>query len=184
VALDDLLSRAVQIHALGEAARAACPTDALLLACVHRVAHHQDDNDLLWLWDIHLLAGRLSDEESRAFVALARRTAMTGVCRRGIELAGDLFRTSAAPALMSLLTSEDGDEPSARFLGGLPQATVLREDLSALPSWRARARLIAEHLFPSAAYMRSRYPRCPPILLPFAYAARIALGAPKWLRRS
>jgi hypothetical protein len=182
--VDELLSRAIPIPALGGAARAASAVDALLLACVHRVAHHQDSLDLLWLWDIHLLVRRLSDDETHAFVTLARRTAMTSVCRRGIELAGQFFGTSGAADLATLLTGEHTDEPSARFIGGLPPARVLREDLSALPGWRARAQLISEHLFPPAAYMRSRYPRWPPVLLPFAYAARIALGAPKWLRRS
>ena len=66
-------------------------------------------------------------------------------------------------------------EPSSRFLGGFRLITVLGSDLSTLP-WRARMQLIGEHLFPSRAYMRARYPLCPSVLLPFAYVGRIARG--------
>jgi len=186
VSFDELERRAMPVPALGSSAHAPGSIDALLLACIHRVAHHHDAIDLLWLWDIHLLTGRLSADEKTQFVALARRTRMITVCRRGLELASNLFASSGAAAILRELESnqEASDEPSARFLGGIPTVAVLREDLLALPTWRARSRLVIEHLFPSAGYMRMLYPRWPPVLLPLAYADRIARGAPKWFRRS
>src|SRR5262249_50849568 len=44
---------AVQVAALGSGARTLGDAHALLLACVHRVAHHRDAANLLWLYDIH-----------------------------------------------------------------------------------------------------------------------------------
>jgi hypothetical protein len=57
----------------------------------------------------------------------------------------------------------------------------LRSDLRALPDWRARARLLQEHLFPSVMYMRARYGVQSNVLVPALYLWRIVRGAPKWL---
>ena len=182
ISFDELHDRAVAVPSLGRA-RACSRVDALLIACIHRVAHHDDEIDLLWLWDIHLLAERLSVDERVGFAALARRTAMTAVSRRGVALAGEFFGGTASSALSVILSAASGsDEPSARFIGGAARATTLRADLTALPTWRSRGRLIAEHLFPSMDYMRARYAGWPPGLLPLAYVDRIVRGAPKWLR--
>jgi hypothetical protein len=184
---DELQSRAVCVPHLGRHAKTLGQVDALFLACLHRVAHHADAIELLWLWDIHLLTERLTSEDAEAFVALAQRTGMSAVCVRGLQLSHDCFGTShSADLAVRLQNSGDGTtakaEPSSRFLGGFRLITVLGSDLSTLP-WRARMQLIGEHLFPSRAYMRARYPLCPPVLLPFAYVGRIARGAPKWLKR-
>jgi len=181
LSFDDLHSRAVPLPVLGRTVRAPHPVDALWLACIHRVAHHDDEIDLLWLWDIHVLVSRLSDGDRTAFAALARGTAMTSVCRRGIATAADLFATPRSALLVALLDA-DSTEPSARFLGGTPRASVVISDLKSLPTWGARARLIAEHLFPPVAYMRARYPAWPSLLVPLAYVDRLLRGAPRWLR--
>jgi hypothetical protein len=181
---DELDSRAVGIPALGASARTPGYVDALLVACVHRVAHHADAIDLLWLWDIHLLTERLSTDDER-FIALAERTGMRAICGRGLQLASDLFGTPGAAdiaARLAVAHAGSETEPSSRFLGGVRAITVLGTDLTTLP-WPDRLHLIGDHLFPSTVYMRARYPRWPPMLLPLAYVARIARGAPKWFKR-
>jgi Uncharacterised nucleotidyltransferase len=187
VGFDELQSRAVCVPHLGRHAKTLGRVDALFLACLHRVAHHADAVELLWLWDIHLLTERLTSEDAEQFVALARRTGMTAVCARGLQLAHEGFETAHSAEIAARL-DHFGEgmtakaEPSSTFLGGVRLITILESDLSTLP-WRARLQLIGEHLFPSRAYMRARYPLCPPVLLPFAYVGRIARGAPKWLKR-
>jgi hypothetical protein len=182
---EELWSRSVPIAALAPQARTPSIPDALFLACVHRVAHHADDPDLLWLWDIHLLASRLADGDRSRFTGLAARASMRAICARGIELASARFHTPSAAELVGALEPETGGtEPSAAFLrGGLRPVDLLRSDLSTLHGWRPRLTLLAEHLFPSAGYMRSVYPRCPVAALPLAYVFRIVRGAPQWFRR-
>lgn len=183
---EELQSRAVSVPDLGPNAHTLGPVDALFLACLHRVAHHADAIELLWLWDIHLLTERLTPDDREQFVALACRTDMTAICARGLQLAHDCFGTphsaEIAASLQAARESSAPQEPSATFLGGTRLVTILESDLSTL-RWRDRLQLIGAHLFPSHAYMRARYPRCPPVLLPFAYVSRIARGAPKWLKR-
>jgi hypothetical protein len=186
LAFEELAARSVPVVLLGSGAWTLSDADALFLACVHRVAHHQDAIDLLWLWDIHLLASRLSDAERARFIDLGVTRSMRAVCARGIELASACFATPGAADLMAAVRpgAAERPEPSVRFLGGgLRQVDLLRGDLSMLEGWRARVALLGGHLFPSAAYMQSRYPGWPAVALPFAYVHRIVRGAPKWFRR-
>ncbi|HWW84549.1 MAG TPA: nucleotidyltransferase family protein, partial [Vicinamibacterales bacterium] len=218
VSFDELWAHSIPIPTLGVHARTLSPADALFLACLHRVAHHQDDLDLLWLWDIHLIVSGLSPEGEDRFVELAERPASRGmrsVCLRGLELAraryGENKKAGAGGArperlgvgpqavskdvLIALIArlresiAELGDpsngpvEASSQFIGGrLSQVDLLRTDLFTLPGWRDRLLLVGEHLFPSAAYMRSRYPRWPRPALPLAYIHRVFRGAPNWFR--
>jgi hypothetical protein len=184
---EELASRAVPIPVLGPDARTLSSVDALLLACLHRVAHHEDAIDLLWLWDIHLLASCLSEPRRVFFTGLAASRSMRAVCARGLELASACFATPHASDLIAALrpAADAPPEPSLSFLGGaLRQVDLLRGDLNVLDGWRARIELVAGHLFPTAAYMRSMYPRWPAAALPIAYIDRIVRGAPKWFRRA
>jgi hypothetical protein len=183
LSFDEAWRSSVEVHALGVGARTPGVADALLLACVHRVAHHQDRPDLLWIWDIHLLSERLTIEELEVFVSRADRNRMRAVAARGLELARDKFQTKLPCDLIDRLKAGPS-EPGAIFVGGgLRQIDVLRADLAAVGSLRRRLQLVREHLFPRWAYVRASYGRWPGILLPLAYLDRIVRGAPKWLRR-
>jgi len=186
LSFEEICVRAMPVPALGHAARALGTIDALFLACLHRVAHHDDEVDLLWLWDIHLLVSRLSANEEEDFVALAVRTAMTSVCVRGLELAASAFATPAAAAQASRLRAAGNgpSEPASRFLGGARPVATLRADLTSASDWRTAARLLGERVVPSRQYMRALYPRFPRALLWLAYADRLVRGTPKWFRRS
>jgi len=185
VAHDAFAASRIPVPGLGPNAWTLCTAHALALACIHRVAHHQDSSDLLWLWDVHLLASALRRDETAMFVEHASRSATRAVCAHTLTMAHARFRTPAAVPLIDRVrprTSEI-EEASARFLGGgLSQTDILRTDLASL-GWRHGMALLREHLFPSVTYMRSLYDRWPRALLPAAYLHRIACGAPKWLRR-
>ena len=59
---------------------------------------------------------------------------------------------------------------------------VLLTDIRLLPSWTDRFRLIREHAFPPAAFMRVRYKRQQGWMLPALYAHRLLTGATRWIR--
>ena len=156
---------------------------ALLIACVHRIAHHNDTSNLLWLYDVHLIAHALTQKERDAFVALAVSRRMRAVCVRTLTLAQEAFGGIDREWIAALSPADDPGEPSAAFVGGgLRQVDILKSDLAAT-AWTSRLRLLREHLVPSASYMRQRFPRWPVVLLPVAYVCRIVAGAPRWLRR-
>ena len=58
---------------LDTSARGPSSVDALVLAAVHRIAHHFDSDHLIWLYDIDLIARSLTI----AYVAAGRRWANT-----------------------------------------------------------------------------------------------------------
>ena len=174
----DLDARGVTITMNGVAVRVPCPADALVLACVHRAAHHHDAPDLLWLYDIHLLASRLSDAEWRAVVAAARTGEVAALCDRGLRLACEHFGTSVPPDLWSLLATDERESSSVFLRGDRRPVADLRSDLRAL-GWRGRARLIRELLFPPPGYMRAAFGPGP---LSWLYVRRATRGVARWMR--
>jgi hypothetical protein len=183
-AFDDAWRRSQPVTPLGRGARALGTADALLLACIHRVAHHGDDPNLIWLWDIHMLCGAMTAEDVDLLSRRASATAMRAVTAHGLELTRQRFGTSIDPRLMAQLQQSDGREESARFIGHTARhIDLVLSDFGALPTTSARVRLLREHLFPRREYMRAKYPGCPRALLPFAYLYRAARGVPKWFQR-
>ena len=184
LAFGELMKRSIAIAVLGAHARTLGPLDALLLACIHRVAHHRDSGRLLWLYDIHLLADEMNRNAFESFAALAAQKRVAAACAASLRLAQRWFQTKLPRDLVEALAARASAEPSAAYLGGqLRPVDILWSDLGLLGGWRAKCRLLRQHLFPPAAYMLERYASSNRVLLPALYARRILQGAGKWFRR-
>ena len=171
--------------ALPALASALAPSTAasLVLACLHRVAHHGDSPNLLWLLDIHLLAGRMTAADWPPLVTNARARGVWAACAQSLSRARERFGTALPPAV-AVAIDEPCDDATARFLDpGLRQIDVMRADLAALPTWSARCQLVREHVFPPAAFMAARYGVRHRVMLPWWYMRRLCAGGPKWFRR-
>jgi hypothetical protein len=181
----ELLSAGVVVPQLGEAARALSQVHSLAVACVHRLAHHGDDDRLIWVFDIHLLVEQLTEAERTAFVEFATSHRIAAVCRQGLVAAAERFGGEGARHLNARLARRadaSTPEPSGIFATrAMREIDVLRSDLAALQGWRPRLALVREHLFPPATYMRARYGIRSPLLLPFSYVWRILRGGAGWL---
>jgi hypothetical protein len=175
-----LLRDAVPIAALGSAAIGPALHDALIIACVHLVAHHREMPRLLWLHDIALLARALDAGAAERFALIAQLERVRALCgvalRRAHEfspdeaLAGVIARLDALPAR---------EEPSARLLETNRKAGELWLDLRAARSWDERLVLVKEHAWPDVDYMRATHGQA---WLPFAYARRAFRGALRWMQ--
>jgi len=185
VSTEDLLRDAASISLDGVTAHIPSRVDALLLACWHRVSHHQDSDNLLWLYDLHLLAEGMNEADAARVIDTARRTRTAAVCARGLALAADRFGTAMPPTLLAHLAAErDASPRTAAYLRrDARKVDLLAADLRALPDWRSRLRLVREHLFPPAEYMFAVTGRSARAALPMLYARRIARGALQWFRR-
>jgi Uncharacterised nucleotidyltransferase len=228
----ELVARADRVaFAGGGCLRVPSAVDALLIACLHRAAHHADADDVIWIYDIHLIATRLDSRQWSAFADDAISRKIAAISARGLTLAIARFDTAVPEDVMRRLSTTLVDcmghfwsgrsvvatadtranpgsparvccalgwsqraacsrnrwymplEPSAIFLRrDLRPVDRLAADLAALAP-RQRARLLREHLFPPASYMRGKYGVRSRALLPAFYAYRIVAGASKWLRR-
>lgn len=181
---DELWRDAVPLAPLGPAARGPSGAHALFLSCVHRVAHHRDADLLVWLYDIHRLMARLTSGEWERFAGLATAREMAAICLQGLRRAVEAFGGEVPPFVEArLVDAAKAPEASTSFLSNdRPQLATLVSDLRALRSWRDRARLVREHLLPSADYMRNTYAPSSRAPLPALYLWRVMHGAWRWLR--
>lgn len=182
----ELRTRALELPLLGPHARGLSHVDALLMACIHRVAHHHDSDRLIWLVDIDLLRQRLSRQEHERFWRLASEGRVVGVCARSIEVA-DAWLSRTPHDLADEFLSPDEltrDEPSRAFLDrDITHGGVLAASLRALP-WRARIERLRQVAFPPAAFMRQRFGARHAVTLPWWYFYRGLRGVTRLFRKA
>jgi len=178
----EVAARACALPQISDEALVPCVTHSLLIACVHRVAHHRDSANLLWLYDVALLADSLDERERTVFAALAAERHVRAICAASLRRAADAFGGAAGDLARRVAPADDAPaEPSATLLStGLRLVDLLAVDIRSLDSWSKRVQLVREHVFPSRAYMRARYGAGRP--LAWLYLQRIAGGAPRWFR--
>jgi hypothetical protein len=182
---EELLSRAIAVPRIAPNALAPSHVDALLLACIHRVAHHHDIERLIWLYDIHLLRETMSADEHARFWRLVAERRVVAICERSIELADEWFAPAPHDRARNWLSEDERtrDEPSAAFLdAGRTRGAVLAGDLKSL-SWRGRMRRMCELALPPLGFMRQSFPSAPTAVLPALYVWRGARGVMRLLRK-
>ncbi len=183
----ELRERAAPLLPLGPHALGLEPADALILACIHRANHSPSERRLMWLYDIHLLADAMDNDQFSRFARRAEEKAVRAICRHELLEARVYFRTRLPGATLDKWFSPEeirGEEAVGR---GYPHPTRgldrMVADFQALPNWRKRLKLLKEHVFPSPGYMLKRFNAPTPLLLPFLYLYRALRGAVKLLRK-
>jgi hypothetical protein len=176
----------IPLPRLGPHARGLGLVDALLLACIHRVAHHHDNERLIWLVDITLLRDRMTPEEHRRFWRQAADARVVGVCTRSIELADDWLSGTPHDRAEDHLGPDEiaREEPSRAFLDReLTYGGEMLANFRALP-WRARAQRLWQLAFPPAAFVRQSFGTHHRLALPWLYVRRGVRGVARLFRRS
>jgi Uncharacterised nucleotidyltransferase len=182
---EELAVRAEPVPALGPHARAAGREDALLLACIHPVMHHRNAERLIWSYDLHLLASRLSDAELQRFALRAIDKQVAAVCLHQLLLTRARFHTRLPDGLTAALSSPRSGEPSGTYLqAGRRWHDELLSNMRGLAGWRDRLRLMREVTLPSPDYMVEAYGvgRHGRVLLPMLYVHRLGRGVWKVVR--
>lgn len=183
---EELRTRSIAVPLLGPHARALSHVDALLMACIHRVAHHHDSDRLIWLMDIDLLRERMSREEHERFWRLAAEGRVVAVCARSIAVA-DAWLSRTPHDLAEEWLSPDEltrEEPSRVFLDrDITHGGVMAASLRALP-WRARIERLWQVAFPPAEFMRQRFGTRNALWLPWWYFYRGVRGVGRLFRRA
>ena len=173
----ELANSSISVTELGEHVQALGPVYALLLACMHRIAHKPEkmENRLIWLYDIHLLTGRLNDEQWQEVVTLATEKALCSICLDGLQQTVMTFNTDIAGEIVSQLKEGASHEKYSTEMGDSRLAMEM-SNLQALPGWKERAGLIKERVFPDANYMMVKYDTRNKASLPYLYLKRAILG--------
>lgn len=179
ISFEESWERAIPVPALDQRARTLCLEHALLLACVHRVAHHAHEQRACWLQDIHLIAERMSESEFSSFEAAAAAKRMTAVCRDGISAANKLFGTKRSFGSGGISAARPAEssaaylKPSAGLLG------TINRNVKSLNSLADKRHYLYELAFPPSDYMMKKYSARHKIWLPFLYLRRMLAGLQK-----
>jgi hypothetical protein len=171
---------------LGPDARGLSHVDALLLACIHRVAHHHDNERLIWLVDIALLRDRMSAGDHRRFWRQAADARVVGVCTRSIELADEWMSRTPQHRAEDYLEADEltRDEPTRAFLDReLTYGNEMLANFRALP-WRARLQRLWQLAFPPAAFVQQSFGTQNRFVLPWLYVRRGVRGVARLFRSS
>lgn len=171
-----VIDSAIPLPALSAHAAAPALPHALALACLHLAAHHWREPDLLWLYDLRMIADGMGPAEANAFSGLAGAGRFQTLASRILGAARELFPSPSLDALIASLR-EDPREPALQLLSPRRAIDDLRLDLRYATA-AERLRLIREHLFPDREYMRASAYGTP---IAAAYARRIVRGARHWL---
>jgi hypothetical protein len=177
-----IFERARSVPLLGPHAIALNDVDALLLACVHPVMHHRKDERVLWMFDVHLLAERLSADQFDEFATVACTTKVAAICLHQLRRVQTLFSTRVPVRVLARLAGTRKSEPSADYLASERRwHDELFSSVRGLPSIGPRSRLLRKVLMPSHDYMLGMYGlRGKPLasfLLPALYLHRNVRGA-------
>ncbi len=181
---EEVLEQAVSVEIFGLKIKIISPEHALLHACIHRIAHHYDEQKLIWLYDIHLLLNRQNDEARDAFYKLAHHKEMRAVCYQGFIHAQNWFQTPIPEGWLALFKTGVTEEKSAKFITLKPRIwDVFFNNFSALGGWQKRLRFVWEQFFPSRGFMIQKYSIKNTVFLPWFYCYRLVAGFPKLFQK-
>jgi hypothetical protein len=183
VDFEEVWRDAAPAPALGASARVPSPVASTVLACVHRLAHHQGHDRLIWLYDLKLLSERFSASEWETLCETAAARRVSAICLDGLARAHRLLRSPLPAGVATRLAEAGATDPSREYIDRtMHKRDVLVSDLAQLRGWRARLRLLREHAFPPRAFILQRYGLQSAMWLPALYTHRLVTGAWKWVR--
>jgi hypothetical protein len=133
---------------------------------------------LIWLYDLHLLAQRFTEEHWQQLTTLAEERVLCGPCLDGLRSAQTWFATALPEAVLSRLRAgadREGFDPHRVHTRWYLEWLTFR----ALPSTAMRLRWLGQCLFPDAGYLRGQYGFRHPLGLPWFYGVRMVRGVGK-----
>ncbi|MGA7614135.1 MAG: nucleotidyltransferase family protein [Thermoanaerobaculia bacterium] len=177
-----LWGRSIPVPRLGASARALSRSDALIHAAIHRSAHHDESDRLIWLYDIHLLLGAMSREERAECFARARAKEVSAAVKSGVEKTAKLFGTKIGGDELGMLESVATDVTARYVRIGRRGFGDLLHELRTQPAGD-RVAFLRGVAFPSPRYMMDKFRTRHAVLVPWLYFRRGIEGGVKMLRR-
>lgn len=157
-----LLTRALPFEALYTSSiafdglehwRMPCGADALMIAVVHRIGHHRDQERFIWLYDVHLLWQAMTPMQQEQMLGRAEQTKLCAILLEALVASQALFHTEISPAQLTRLQSIKNE----------PSGVLLNEKLSdfafdwRFASWRERYGLVKQRVWAEPGYLRTRF---------------------------
>ena len=157
--VDKLIETSSSLSMLSDSIKIPHPSDSLLIASLHRLGHHPNEERLTWLNDIHLLANALNEGNDWPLLCTkAREKRLAGITVDSLNYTKRLFATNISKEPWAELRAAAAiKEPSQVFLNReLPEWRYFLSDLATLQGWGNKLRLIYENVLPSPDYVRQQ----------------------------
>ena len=154
--LDELSERGMTAESLNHSVIIPSAVDSILLACIHRLGHHANDERLIWLYDIHLLANTLEEDDWEELCLLCEDKQIAAITMDALLVCEDLLGTHIEESCKQTLSKlAKRDEPSKLVLNrNASEWQLFKQDLQSLDNIQLKAQLLKENLFPSSEYIR------------------------------
>ncbi len=154
----ELRTAAITVQALGEDALALAPVHAMLHACIHRACNQVSHraNRLLGLYDIHLIAQRLSEPEWTQFVDLAIDRRIAEPCLDALKACVAYLATRLPESVMRSL-SDAARRESLRSARLRRWSYFQCATFCEFPTWQMRLCWLRQMLIGDTAHLRERY---------------------------
>jgi hypothetical protein len=150
--------------------------DALLLACMHRVASDgHDPNRLIWIYDIHLLCAAMPQGKWSDFMEKALRLDVQSACLDGLNASRNSLGAAVPDDVLVQLAVPDGPRTLSRRYAA-SNLSLLIDDWKSLPDSLARRELIYELFLPSGETLLHKYGKKERFWLPLLYLRHIVGG--------
>ena len=174
---DELAENSVPVSTLAESAGTLGTVHALILACMHYVTNipHGSADRLIWLYDMVLLGRSLEDRDWSRLIALASEKQLCGTCVSGLAAASRHF-PGIVPSQVLKRLDDRSEQESFQPGEEMKRWQYYRHALKSVPGVKGKARMLREHFFPSANYMKEKYRTDNMLLLPFLYIHRVFSG--------
>lgn len=132
--------------------------DSLLIASVHRLGHHANEERLAWLYDIHLLAQQMSNEQWQRLCQQATSKRISAITLDALTTCQQLLATNIDQTVLKPLErSAASAEPSRVFLNReLSERHFFWADVKSMPSLLAKFGFIRESILPAPDYVRQQ----------------------------
>ena len=177
----DLLDMAV--HNAHSAGMVPCPGHLLVHASLHLLAHHANNQRVIWLYDIKLLLDQLDSTDSQVVTRFCQHHNLSAALLDAIEASLDVFPTETPAPLVESLREQARKETASNFAAGLKNTQTrsrrVIEDWNSLKEGNQRGAWLRQHLLPPSEYMMQKYHVASKWLLPFFYLWRILRGSVK-----
>jgi len=168
--------RAVTANVAGRLCLVLHPVHALILACMHLSVQPEERSDrLIWIYDIHLLVSRMSEDELLEMGEVASKKGVGGICLQAIQKSEVCIGTSIPKVVTEALQSTCGAGVYESGYGQSYLALILA-DLRELPGLSQKWSLISELLFPGSEWLLNKYAKTHHTWVPILYLRYLASG--------
>lgn len=177
---EDIQAESVSVSIGLQTASVLSPRHAFMHAVLHRAAHHWNEQKLIWIYDLHLLLLKTTQEEQKEWAAFVQKKGLTRLFTESVQTLLENFPSAPAEIFLSLLGPSSYEHPAVNFLNAKARLiNLFAMNLRAQKGWGRKLSLLRENLFPSPQYILGKYQTQNFWALPWLYLRRLVEGFPK-----